>query len=557
MVNITKLLKYQSQSNDQNYFKETFLINCLFIAVCSFSIYSIVNYFLSQKIGASVMAFGALFEVIILIFFVKKIIPFVTTVNTALFIGGVCLSIDIYTSGLIFSSGLPWMIVFPLISFYLLEHSISTRFWVITSILIIMFFGCLSVCTNISAENTTSSQLDHTFSYVGLVIIFSLLAYIFDKQKQDKLQEGEKQFRTMFDQAPLGITIFNSNTGGIDDLNPKYAEIVGRTKEEIKKIGWENLTHPDDLQEDLDNMASIKRGDISGFKMSKRYIKPDNSIVWVDMTITAFKTKKKDNYHYLCMIEDITDRKLLEESQKKDTQMLEKKSRILARQNEQLNDFCDIVSHNLRAPLASISMLTDYIDKCKDETERNEMISKINPVVNNLNEIFTELVESLQIEQDIEIQSDNNDLKEVMAKIIKRFEIEINLAEANIIVNIEETPTIFYPHLYLDSIISNLISNSLKYRSSARKLNITISTKKVGDTILFSISDNGLGIDLNRHANSIFKIRKVFHEHPEAKGFGLYITKKQVEVLSGKIWVESTPEKGSAFFVEFKNQKYE
>ena len=57
-----------------------------------------------------------------------------------------------------------------------------------------------------------------------------------------------------------------------------------------------------------------------------------------------------------------------------------------------------------------------------------------------------------------------------------------------------------------------------------------------------------------KHKDNLFKIRKIFHSHPEAKGFGLFITKTQVEAMDGKIWAESMPEEGSTFFVEFKNQ---
>ena len=81
-----------------------------------------------------------------------------------------------------------------------------------------------------------------------------------------------------------------------------------------------------------------------------------------------------------------------------------------------------------------------------------------------------------------------------------------------------------------------------------------MGTKKNNNNIILSISDNGLGIDLKMYKDKLFKIRKVFHHHPEAKGFGLFITKTQVEAMGGKIWAESIPGKGSTFFVEFVNQ---
>ena len=75
------------------------------------------------------------------------------------------------------------------------------------------------------------------------------------------------------------------------------------------------------------------------------------------------------------------------------------------------------------------------------------------------------------------------------------------------------------------------------------------------DSVLLSISDNGLGIDLDLHRNNLFKIRKTFHRHPDSKGFGLFMIKTQIEAMGGKIWAESKPDEGSTFFVEFNNQK--
>ncbi len=83
---------------------------------------------------------------------------------------------------------------------------------------------------------------------------------------------------------------------------------------------------------------------------------------------------------------------------------------------------------------------------------------------------------------------------------------------------------------------------------------VKISTKKYGDKILLSVEDNGLGVDLEKHRNSFFKIGKVFHRHANSKGFGLYMTKTQVEAMNGRIWVESTPNEGSTFFIEFTKQ---
>ena len=234
---------------------------------------------------------------------------------------------------------------------------------------------------------------------------------------------------------------------------------------------------------------------------------------------------------------------------------IEKNVAILTAQKKQLEDFCNIISHNLRAPLVNISMLVDMITEVTDETARNVLIYKLFVASQNLSEVFNELVESIQISQDTEIPSKKVSFEAYMQKIIDSLKGQIDKSEAVIQMEFKSAPTLRYPPKYLHSILHNLISNALKYQSPERKPLIRVTSKKVADSIILSVADNGLGIDLEKNKDNLFKIRKVFHSHPDAKGLGLFITKAQIEAMDGHIWIESTPDVGSTFFVEFKNQK--
>jgi light-regulated signal transduction histidine kinase (bacteriophytochrome) len=275
----------------------------------------------------------------------------------------------------------------------------------------------------------------------------------------------------------------------------------------------------------------------------------------VDTTIVPFLNSIGKPYQYVAIRSDITERKKGEDQIKKSTEKTIEHAHILEQKNVQLVDFCNIVSHNLRAPLINISMLVDYVEQSSNEAEQKEVLAKIKPVVNHLMEVFNELVESIQIKQDIEIESDQVILKDCVEKILIVFETQIKAYGADIQLNFDKTDIIYFPQKYVESIITNLISNALKYKSPNRKPIIIIKTKKeVNNIMLLSVTDNGLGIDLELHKDQIFKIRKTFHKHPDSKGLGLFMTKTQVEAKDGKIWVESEPEKGSTFFIEFKNQ---
>ena len=149
----------------------------------------------------------------------------------------------------------------------------------------------------------------------GKPALFSSLRSIDErKQIEEKLKESEKRFKTIFNEAPLGIALIDSLTGHIYEVNSMFAKIAGRTTEEMSSVNWMNITHPDDIKKDLENMALMNAGKISGFQMEKRYIHPDESQVWINMTIAPVYTEDKAHPQHLSMIEDITERKRAEKA---------------------------------------------------------------------------------------------------------------------------------------------------------------------------------------------------------------------------------------------------
>ncbi len=250
------------------------------------------------------------------------------------------------------------------------------------------------------------------------------------------------------------------------------------------------------------------------------------------------------------------DLKVLERTKHLDeaNQIIQENINTLTFQKKQLEDFCNIISHNLRAPLVNISMIIEMLAENSNEIEKGVLLDKLNSTTKNLSEIFNELVESIQILQDNEIESEELDLAFYVQKVMENLQIEIDQSGAVIETNMDAVPKIYFPNNYLKSILQNLISNALKYKSPDRSPVIKIATEQLDNSIIISVTDNGLGLDIEKHKDDLFKIRKIFHSHPEAKGFGLFLTKSQVESMGGKIWMESTPGVGSTFYIQLINQ---
>lgn len=137
----------------------------------------------------------------------------------------------------------------------------------------------------------------------------------------EDLKKSEINYRTIFEEAPLGIASVDASNGKFISINSTFQKILGRTEDELKRLDWMSLTHPDDLPINLEYRARLKARTIPSFKLLKRYIRPDGSIVWVDLSVVPFKNGEGVVQKNLCMVEDITDRKFNEEKLKKSEEM--------------------------------------------------------------------------------------------------------------------------------------------------------------------------------------------------------------------------------------------
>lgn len=171
-------------------------------------------------------------------------------------------------------------------------------------------------------EAIYNSLLAFIFMLCLFLILFSFyivfLKNIDLKEEKNKLlivskkqHESEMLFRTIFEQAPVGISIVNSDMS-IAMINSTFLSIIDRKKEDLDTMNWMTITHPDDLKKDLDYFEKFNNGEIDGYSMEKRYIKPDGAMRTVKMTIAPLKIDRESTYHHICIIDDISEHKKTE-----------------------------------------------------------------------------------------------------------------------------------------------------------------------------------------------------------------------------------------------------
>lgn len=179
----------------------------------------------------------------------------------------------------------------------------------------------------------------------------------------------------IFEQAAVGIAQIETQTGKFIRINQKYCDIVGYRKDDMTEATFMEITHPDDLQEDLDNMEKLKKGLIDEFTMEKRYLHKDGKIVWVDLTVSAIGSSSKNFTFHIAVVQDITKRKEAEHERKKLEDTLKQKNILLKNKTAELQTASEEIKilqgiipicsycHNIRDDEGAWEQVDAYISK--------------------------------------------------------------------------------------------------------------------------------------------------------------------------------------------------
>lgn len=240
------------------------------------------------------------------------------------------------------------------------------------------------------------------------------------------------------------------------------------------------------------------------------------------------------------------------------TELVEKNKELtetnneLIKHNNELRQFSYTVSHNLRGPVASLMGLMKLFQPEHLTAGNQEIFQHIGSSTQRLDNIIKDLGKIIDIRHDIFQIRQQINLEHEIEEILGVLGREIESNSISIDINLSRGALLYSVRPMVHSILYNLISNAIKYRSSDRKPTITIETEEDEKFYVLKVSDNGLGIDLNRDRDNMFKLYKRFHHHTEGKGLGLYLVKLQAEALGGSISVESEVNRYTTFTVKLK-----
>jgi signal transduction histidine kinase len=210
----------------------------------------------------------------------------------------------------------------------------------------------------------------------------------------------------------------------------------------------------------------------------------------------------------------------------------------LIRYNNELRQFSFTVSHNLRGPVATLLGLAGLVETSSFDEEQNTIFKHIHATTKTLDGIIHDLNKIIDIRYDIFKVMQRVSLADEVNNI--RRLLEHRSLGQNISISCEfSVDIIFSVKPMVHSILYNLISNSIKYRASVRPLEIQLKAHATGDHYCLEVTDNGLGIDLERNRQDLFKLYRRFHHQSDGTGVGLYLVKLQCETLGGYVEVSS------------------
>lgn len=235
------------------------------------------------------------------------------------------------------------------------------------------------------------------------------------------------------------------------------------------------------------------------------------------------------------------------QEQKQKELALQRTLDIMNDQNERLLNFAHIVSHNLRSHAGNITMLLKIFEESDNEIERQEVVQYITKASDSLMDTILNLNEVVSIQTNKNLQNTEIVLRDYIEKATRTISGEIQKHQVQIKNLVSDTIKVHCNASYMESILLNFLTNAVKYRHPDRIPEITLNAVYEKNRLVLSISDNGLGIDMNKNGDKLFGMYKTFHNNRDAKGIGLFITKNQVEAMGGRIEVESRINQGTTF----------
>lgn len=353
-------------------------------------------------------------------------------------------------------------------------------------------------------------------------------------------------WRSIFEQAAVGMALVAPD-GSWLHANPKLCKIVGYSREELRETTFQEITHPDDLQEDLDLVGRLLDGEIETYNLEKRYIDKDGEEVPIYLTVSLVRDAAGDPDHFIAVIEDLRERKAAERDIRELEDALRRKVDELEASNQELESFSYSVSHDLRAPLRALDGFSRILEeevgpKLTGEQERYLGLLRSNA------QRMDRLINGLLAFSRMGKQALNPQPVNVEELVRNQYRLLTADLESPPKLHLGELPSCTADPVLLERVWSNLLANALKFGRDADPPVIEAGCRREDGEDVYFVRDNGAGFDM-RYASKLFSMFQRLHRDDEfpGHGVGLALVQRIVHRHGGRVWAEGEPGKGATF----------
>ena len=365
------------------------------------------------------------------------------------------------------------------------------------------------------------------------------------KLAENSLRESELKFRTTFDQSPVGSVIVGLDKRFVKS-NASFCKFLGYNEEEIVGHTIAEFTHPDDLEIGMKELQQLVKGTIDSARLQKRYIRKDGATVWGEVSIRVVSDEQKKPLYFLPVIQDITQQKLMEFELIKAKEKAEESDRLKSA-------FLANMSHEIRTPMNGILGFARLLQEPElTGKERKKYIEIIQKSGDRMLNTVNDIIDISKIESgQMTVTISEVNINEKLVNMHSFFKPEANRKGVELILEdafFESGLIIQTDEIKLNSVLTNLIKNAIKYCDDER---VEFGYKVNENELLFFVKDKGIGISKDRQQAIFERFIQADIEDRDARqgsGLGLAISKAYVDMLGGKIWVESELGKGSVFY---------
>ncbi|MDM9381221.1 PAS domain S-box protein [Chlorogloeopsis sp. ULAP01] len=350
------------------------------------------------------------------------------------------------------------------------------------------------------------------------------------KQTELALRESEERFRRAFDDAAIGMAMVAID-GSFLRVNRSLCEILGYCESEFLALTFQDITHADDLQKDLDHRQRLLVGETRTYQTQKRYIHKLGHEVWILLSTSLVRDRDGQSLYFITQYQDISDRQQI---------------------SRMKNEFISIVSHELRTPLTAIRGSLGILETGILEDEPQQVKELIQIALNNSNRLMRLVNDILDLERlesgKVRLIMQECEIADIVKQATETVQSIAHEAKITLCATFPNTKIWAAPDAIAQALI-NLLSNAIKFSSAGNS--VWLSAELFPDYVMFFVRDNGRGIPSDKLKTIFGRFQQVDASDSRQKGgtgLGLAICKTIIRQHGGQIWVESILGEGSTFY---------